>query len=223
MRPNLGKLAIGFLWVLLLGYSFTLAPANDSLLTKRILAASIGGSWDGIDPSVIAVWNMLGLVPLLYLSLLIPDGRRQRVWSWPFGLLMMMGGAFVLVPWLLLRTERDSAAHPYRMGMMIVRSAVYRWGIVCGLLGLTVFGVLWGNAEAYLRLFWSKRLIHVMTLDLLFCAALLPYLIGKLRRPEDIEQEPSWAKALLWLPLFGPALWNALCYRPATLSFQPDQ
>ena len=59
MRPNLGKLAIGFLWALLLGYSFTLAPANDSLLTKRILAASIGGSWDGIDPSVIAVWNML--------------------------------------------------------------------------------------------------------------------------------------------------------------------
>ena len=127
MRPNLGKRAIGFLWVLLLGYSSTLAPTSLSL------------------------------------------------------------------------------------------------GIVCGLLGLTVFGVLWGNAEAYLRLFWSKRLIHVMTLDLLFCAALLPYLIGKLRRPEDIEQEPSWAKALLWLPLFGPALWNALYYRPATLSFQPDQ
>lgn len=218
MRSSrLAKLLIASVWAGLLVYAFAFAPPEDATVTRHLLAGSFGGSYGGLDATVVAVWNTLGVVPLLYLSLLLPDGRRQRVWSWPFGLLMMAGGAFVLVPWLLLRTEEDSAARPFALGMRLVRSAVFRWGIVVGLLGLFGYAVARGSIDGFAKLFWHARLVHVMTLDLLLCAALLPYLIVKLRRPEDLIGEPAWARALLLVPLIGPALWNALYYRPVPL------
>lgn len=218
MRPlRLAKLLIAAVWAGLLVYVFAFAPPHDPAVTRRLLAGTFGGSYAGLDAAVVAVWNLLGVVPLLYLSLLVPDGRRQRVWSWPFGLLMMVGGAFVLVPWLLLRTEEDSAARRFQLGMRLVRSAVFRWGIVAGILGLGGYGLVRGSIAGFAALFWHARLVHVMTLDLLLCAALLPYLIAKLRRPEDVVGEPAWARALPLVPLIGPALWNALYYRPVPL------
>jgi hypothetical protein len=214
---KLAKMLIAGVWAGLLCYAFTLAPPNDAAVTHKLLAGSVSGSFSGIDPAVVAVWNLLGVVPLLYLSLLVPDGRRQRVLSWPFGLLMMVGGGFILVPWLLLRSEQPSATRPFRLGMRVVRSATYRWGIVVAIVGLCGYGLGAGSVSGFAKLFWQARLVHVMTLDLLLCAALLPYLIGKLRRPDDVASEPSWARLLLLLPLLGPALWSALYYRPVPL------
>ena len=216
-RTKIGKLVVAAVWAGLLLYAFTAAPPDDPTLAQRLIRASFGGPRAGLDPAVLAVWNMLGVVPLLYLSLLVPDGRRQRVWSWPFGLLMMAGGAFILVPWLLLRTEQDSAARPWRLGMRIVRSGVFRYGIVATLLGHTLYGVFYGSASGFMKLFSSTGLVNVMTFDLLLCAGLLPYYIALLRRRKADFVESPWERPLLWIPLFGPALWSALCYRPAPI------
>lgn len=219
MRSPLGaKWLLAAVWAGLLIYAFTLAPPDDPELTRRLLQGTLRGSFAGLDPAVVAIWNLLGVIPLLYLSLLVPDGRRQRVPGWSFGLLMMAAGAFALIPWLLLRTETDSGARPSRIGMRIVRSALFRWALPAAATGLVLYGFLWGSWRELVTLFWRARLVHVMTLDLLLCMALLPYLIGKLRRPQDLRGEPAWAPALLLVPLLGPALWNALYYRPAPLA-----
>ena len=211
------KLLIGVVWAGLLFYAFTAAPPDDPAPTQRLVRGTLQLSFAGIEPAVVAIWNLLGMVAFLYLSLLVPDGRHQRVWSWPFGLLMMVGGAFILVPWLLLRTEQDSAVRPFRLGMRIVRSAVYRWYLVGGVVTLTLYGVSRGSYSNFRALFWQSQIVHVMTLDLILCTLLLPYLITKLRRPQDLPAEPPWARMLPLIPLLGPALWNALYYRPAPL------
>ena len=55
MRPNLGKRAIGFLWVLLLGYSSTLAPTSLSLgIVCGLLGLTVFGSFVGKPRSVSA-------------------------------------------------------------------------------------------------------------------------------------------------------------------------
>ena len=71
-------------------------------------------------PAVWGVFQLLGIVPLMYWALLFPDGRGQKVWAWPFALGMMAFGAFSLLPYLILR-------RPYPNAVPGARNLAVRW------------------------------------------------------------------------------------------------
>ncbi len=99
---QLRKVALSILWVVSLVYAFGFAPPNqpDTFdLIVRLSTAQIAG----INPLIVALFNIMGVWPLIYSSLLLLDGRMQKVWAWPFWVASFAAGAFGLLPYLILR------------------------------------------------------------------------------------------------------------------------
>ena len=126
MTPLLARrLAYSLLLLAYVFYAARLAPPDNGH-EPSFLALALGRG-PARNPAIWAVFNLLGVVPLMCWGLLFPDGRGQRVWAWPFALGMMAFGAFALLPYLILR-------HPYTVPVVgkterfrsVVRRAVVR-------------------------------------------------------------------------------------------------
>lgn len=209
------RLLLLLLWLALIGYAVLLAPPPNHDLTQRLIHATLTMQYDGIDPAILAVWNLLGLVPLLYASLLLPMSRWQRVPAWPFLVLMLALGGFVMVPYLLLRSEQPTVQRSLSWPARVLQSRAMAWLLVVGIVAMLALLLLRGSASAYLSAYQSSALIAVMSWDLVLCAIVLPYVALEASRCQTATRaEPAWATLLLCVPLLGPALWNALARRP---------
>jgi hypothetical protein len=96
------KLGFGLLWVSFAVYAFFLAPPNQPDTFELIKNLSTG-KWDGINPLVIALFNIMGIWPMIYSGLIFSDGREQKIPAWPFAVGSFGVGAFALLPYLALR------------------------------------------------------------------------------------------------------------------------
>lgn len=205
--------AAGFLtlWALFVGYAFVLAPPDDPAFTRRLLEAGILLRDTGVDPLVVAVFSALGVVPVVYAALLLPQGRRQPLATWPFVLAMMGVGGFALLPYLALRSDRVVDRGPSRVHTALRHRAV---GVLTlgGLVALGLYGLTRGSVGAYAALFASNRFVHVMSLDLALCGLLMPYAVSLARAGDAVDEAP-WARWLGRLPLVGGPLWCALVRR----------
>lgn len=216
------RLLFGLLWLGFSLYGFVLAPPDDPEATFALIQRLIAGKIDGINPLIVAEFNLMGVLPLGYGCLLLVDGHRHRTQgsrlpAWPFASLMMAVGAFALLPYLALRKpvaqlENDGILAPLPWTLKIWNSA---WtgrvllGVTLALLG---FGILRGDWGDFVGQWQSSRFIHVMTLDFILLTALLPYLIAE-DRVGRVETGSGLTSVVNGLPLLGPLLYLAL--RPA--------
>ena len=207
------KLVIGAAWLGLIGYWIFAAPPSDPPLERALWGGLLTLRWDGVDPSIVAVFLLLGVSAELYLVLLLRDGRMQPVPGWPFGLAMFGLGSFVLVPYLLLRQERPPPPAPPGRITRVLSSRPVGWILVATLLAIGGWGIACGSAAAFARAFRTSMLVHVMTLDLGLATLLLWPLVEASRRLDPPAREPAIARAVRALPLVGPALWSALVTR----------
>ena len=75
------SIGIAALWIGLLGYAFFLAPNQtpyrDQIFIERILGI---GQKDGyvVDPVFVGLFNIMGIYPAIYASLLVPAGRSEN-------------------------------------------------------------------------------------------------------------------------------------------------
>jgi hypothetical protein len=79
------------------------------------------GQWDGEEPVVVALFNLMGVWPFVLAAQLAPWLRRRPLPLWPFALGSMVLGAFVLLPGLavaghLSRWGDGRAGSPDRPG-----------------------------------------------------------------------------------------------------------
>ncbi len=216
------RLLFGLLWLGFGLYAFVLAPPDDSEATFALIQRLIAGDIDGINPLIVAEFNLMGVLPLAYGCLLLVDSYRHRTHgsrlpAWPFVSLMMAVGAFALLPYLALRKpvaqlEDDRILTPLPWPLKVWNSA---WtgrvlsGVAVGLLG---FGILRGDWGDFMRQWQSSRFIHVMTLDFVLLTALLPYVIAEDRSGR--VDPGSWLTSVVnGVPLLGSLLYLAL--RPA--------
>lgn len=195
------------LWCAFVAYAAWLAPPDDPVLLGRLIRGDVAR----VDPSIVAVFDMLGVVPVLASGFVLRDGVGRKLPAWPFALGMFVVGAFSLLPWLALRrlggsTERSPEPGRVRRWLATRLAA---WGIVIALVALTSWGVVAGSASAYLAAFRTASLVHVMTIDLVVCACLLIVLAREGHGSE------SPLATLRWLPLFGVAIENAVLRRTA--------
>lgn len=204
------KIGWGWLlvWVAFAVYAFAFAPPDDPALTRALMRGMITFDFDGTDPSIAAVFSMLGVVPVLASGFVLADGARRRLAAWPFALGMFAVGAFALLPWLAFRGVAGPRAtrEPGAVRRVLDRRAC-RAGIVLALAALAVWGVARGSAAAYAAAFRSTSMVNVMTLDLLLCTLLLHVLVEEARRREP-HAESGLVRALRFVPLFGSAVWN---------------
>lgn len=196
------------LWLGFVLYAFILAPPDRPDTADLILKLSTG-AWEGINPTVIALFNAMGLWPMAYAALALIDGHGQKQRAWPFVLVSFAVGAFALLPYLALRQP-----NPHFSGSKsaLLRLLEARWlgaALTAGAIALASFALLKGDWLNFWQQWQTSRFIHVMSLD--FCALwlLFPVLLRDDMARRGLSQ-PWVPAAVLALPLVGAGLYLAL-------------
>jgi hypothetical protein len=208
---NVQSILFFIVWLFFLGYAVFFAPPGtpdtSELLLKLILAQTAG-----LNPILVALFNIMGLLPIWYWFLLAPDSRIQKIPVWPFALGMMAAGGFALLPYLALRTSYAQAPPAQKSLSWMQRLFDNRWialMVVLGVFGLGFYGLQQGDWTNYLTQFHRNQFVHVMSLDFLLLCICLPILIQ-----QDLTHRKLSEKNLLWklalIPLLGPAIYLVL-------------
>ena len=200
----LRRLGYGMLLVLYGLYAVFAAPQGDP--DKNMFLTLALGRGPARNPAIWGVFQLLGVVPLLYWAVIFPDGRGQKVWAWPFALGMMALGAFSLLPYLILR-------RPYPVPKPSARNLAVRWfegrpfavfaALALGALLGTIFSG--GNAADYAAWFRHSNFVHLMTVDLLLLLLLFPALLRDDMARRGVSEEEALGRFALSVPLIGPA------------------
>ncbi|MBE9177094.1 DUF2834 domain-containing protein [Oculatella sp. LEGE 06141] len=202
------RVAFGVLWVGFAAYAFLLAPPNAPD-TASLLVHLATGQWNGINPLVIALFNIMGVLPLAYSSLLLVDGRGQRLPAWPFVLASFGVGAFMVLPYLALRQPNPTFTGE-KNGLL--KGLDSRWtgaAIALSAIGLILYGVTAGDWSNFVYQWQTSRFIHVMSLDFGLLCVLFPALIGDDMARRGIEDNRVLG-AITLIPLFGALAYLAL-------------
>lgn len=204
------QISFWVIWAGFLIYAFGFAPPNSPDTLDLILDLSTG-NWDGINPLIIALFNLMGILPMIYACFLFIDGRGQKLWAWLFAVVSFGVGAFALVPYLALRAPNPSFSGQKDLLLKILDS---RWLGVLLTVATTVlvgFGVLQGDWSNFVSQWQTTRFIHVMSLDFCLLCVLVPALLG-----HDLARRGIHNPAIFWavslVPLFGTLIY--LCLRP---------
>ncbi|HEY9645930.1 MAG TPA: DUF2834 domain-containing protein [Chroococcidiopsis sp.] len=205
MKKSIG---FGLLWVGLIGYAFIVAPP-DQPDTWTLIQHLSTGQLAGINPLIVTLFNVMGVLPMIYASVLVFDGRGQRLPAWPFMVGAFAIGAFALLPYLALRRPNPTFDGD--------RNGWLRWidshwnGLAIALLsaGLLGYGAIAGDFSDFVQQWQTSRFIHVMSLDFCLLCLLFPSLLGDdMARRQWVNPLVFWAVSLV--PLLGPAVYLAI-------------
>lgn len=211
--------ALGLLWVGFIVYAFLFAPPTQPDTFALIQDLSTG-KWDGINPLVIALFNIMGVLPMLYSCFLYSDGRMQKIPAWPFAAVSFAVGAFALLPYLALRQPNPTFTGEKDWWLKLWDS---RWlgGLVAiGAIVLLIYGLTQGNWSDFVQQWRSSRFIHVMSLDFCLLCLLPAALLG-----DDMARRGVGDRRLFWTVALVPLL-GALAYvtfRPSLNETAPAQ
>jgi len=202
------KITFGLLWVGFVAYAFLLAPPDqpDTLTLIQNLST---GQWQEINPLVVALFNIMGIMPMIYSCLLFLDGRGQKLPAWILSLAAFAVGAFALLPYLALRQANGTFVGKKNRLLGVLDS---RWtgGILAiGAIVLLFYGIHSGDWSDFIRQWQTSRFIHVMSLDFCLLCLLFPALLSDdMSRRGWQDQRIFWAVTLL--PLIGAVAYLTL-------------
>ncbi len=164
----------------LLGEALVLSPPQRPDQNAWVLRL-LTGQWSGEEPSVVALFQLMGVWPLAMAALLAPRLRRRPVPLWPFALGSMALGAFVLLPGLALGGEPGPEAR--WQGWLRHRALLSVLGLAT--VSLVGWAVVAGDAAAFRAAWRSEQFVHVMSHD--FVALWITSLIAA-----HEQQERRW-------------------------------
>lgn len=216
------KIGFWLLWLGFVAYAFLLAPPDQPDTIELIKNLSTG-NWEGINPLIIALFNIMGIWPLIYSGLMFIDGREQKIPAWLFATGSFGVGAFALLPYLALRQPNQEFTGSKDIVLKLLDSRWLGITLTLGALSLLSFGLLKGDWGDFIQQWQTKRFIHVMSLDFCLLCLLFPALLGDdMARRGLKNSQVFWVVALV--PMIGPLLY--LCLRPplsdSTQEVAPD-
>lgn len=198
---------IGFvvLWLGFVTYAFFLSPPEQPGTFELIKNLSTG-RWDGINPLVVSLFNIMGVFPMIYSCVLFIDGRAQKISAAPFALISFGVGAFAILPYLFLRSPNAEFPGQKNWLIKILDSRITGVLLLISASILVSYGLLSGDWGNFVQQWQTNRFIHVMSLDFCLLCLLFPALLG-----DDMARRGMQNKALFWvaalIPLFGPLLY----------------
>jgi hypothetical protein len=202
------KITFGLLWLGFISYAFFFAPPEQPDTFELIKNLSTG-NWQGINPLIISLFNIMGIWPFIYSAVVFFDGRGQKIPAWPFASGSFALGAFSLLPYLALRENNQTFVGEKNLFLKILDSRILGILLTIGATVLLIFG-LQGNWGDFLQQWQSNRFIHVMSLDFVMLSLLFSTLLG-----DDMKRRGWQNNQLFWLfaiPLLGALIY--LCIRP---------
>ncbi|WP_414514173.1 DUF2834 domain-containing protein [Nostoc sp. PCC 9305] len=205
------KIAFGLLWLGFVVYAFFLAPPDQPGTFELIKNLSIG-QWQGVNPLVIALFNLMGIWPLIYSAVVFIDGRGQKIPAWLFATASFGVGAFALLPYLAFREPNNQFVGQKNILLKVLDSRVTGFVLTVATVVLVTYGIREGDWGSFVQEWQTNRFIHVMSLDFCLLSLLFPTLLG-----DDMVRRGWKSPQLFWLialiPLFGPLVY--LSVRPS--------
>ncbi|WP_247215814.1 DUF2834 domain-containing protein [Synechococcus sp. C9] len=196
------------IWLGFVGYAFLLAPPDQPEtwdLIQRLIRFDVAG----VNPLIVALFNLMGVWPGIYAAVLLTDGRGQKIPAWPFVAGSFALGAFALLPYLALRRPfpewRGSVSWGLRLWNSRVLGVVWL-GLTLGFMG---YGLSQGSWGEWWQAFQTSRFIHVMSLDFLLLSVLFPLVLGDDMTRRRVNHTP-WFALVSALPMVGAALYLIL-------------
>jgi hypothetical protein len=206
----LRKISFILIWLGFISYAFLFAPPDNFPESLELITNLSTGNWEGINPVIIALFNIMGIWPLIYSSVLFIDGRGQKIPAWPFATVSFALGAFAILPYLALREPNQEFTGNKNLFLKIFDSRITGILLTLGAVVLFAYGFQgdWGN---FIQQWQTSRFIHVMSLDFCMLSLLFPSLLG-----DDMTRRGWKDNKLFWLfalvPFFGALIY--LCVRP---------
>lgn len=199
------NIAFALLWLGFSVYAFTLAPPAQPDTLDLILQLS-SGQWEGLNPLIVALFNLMGVWPMIYACLALLDGPGQKISAWPFVALSFGIGAFALLPYLALREPNPTFAGEKTALLKVVDSPWTGRFLLLGALAMVGYGLADGhwaaNGADFIQQWRSSQFIHVMSLDFcMLCAVVSPLLKDDMARRNLERPWLYWMGVLV--PLFG--------------------
>jgi hypothetical protein len=157
------RLAAGAVWLTLIMVAVLASPPSDPG-TGALVMKMLTGHLEGVNLSFFALFNLMGVWPMVLASLLANDPK----WKWPFVLGSFALGAFVLGPWMVLRSWAPQPATSSVVAR-VLRSAGLR--VVLGLAALVLLGLFFfgGDLAAFIALWPTNQFAFVMSFDFVAC------------------------------------------------------
>lgn len=210
------RVLAGLLWLGLVVEAFGFAPAATPG-TGAMVWKMLSLQTQGIEPWVFAIFNSLGIVPMVYACLLLPEPKQSKVPAWPFVGLSFFLGAFGLFPYLMLRhsptpEESENAARALSLWQRLSESKLLAGFLLASSLALMGYGLLRGNVQAFAQAWKTNQLVHIMSLDFAVLALVCPWLIRQDWKRRGGFHAGLWL--LTWTPVVGGTIY--LLLRPST-------
>jgi hypothetical protein len=196
------KIIFWLLWIGFAIYAFVFAPPNQPDTFELIKNLSTG-QWQGINPIIISLFNLMGVFPLIYSCMVFIDGRGQKIPAWLFATFSFGVGAFALLPYLALREPNPNFVGEKNVFLKLLDSRITGIILSIGAIILVYYGLQGGNWSDFINQWQTDRFINVMSLDFCLLCLLFPALLG-----DDMAKRGMKNPTLFWfvtlIPLFGP-------------------
>mmetsp|Transcript_29593 Transcript_29593/g.74270 ORF Transcript_29593/g.74270 Transcript_29593/m.74270 type:complete len:292 (+) Transcript_29593:133-1008(+) len=219
LRPE--RLALATAWAGFFGFAAVVAPHGDAVnaFDLDFVKTLIGQPFKGaVNPVAEAQFNMLGVMPAVYASLLLPGAKDQKpLPAAPFVVSAFALGYGALGPYLVARQQRDEPVARSQLGWYTRTVAESKINALA-LAGFAAFLIYYGSTNlsaatlAEYQDIWATKsaLVAASSIDL---AILSLVVINPMR--EDCRRRGWDASAALpfcLIPVLGPALY--LLFRP---------
>ena len=205
------KIILMGMWLGFIAYAIFLAPADNPETLDLIFNLS-SGKWSGINAYVICLFNIMGVLPFIYASFLIVDGRNQKIMATPFVLGSFFLGAFILLPYLAFRETNTQFTGEKTLIIKILDSRLFSIIITVICLSLIVIAFSKGDWQNFIYQWQNSKFINVMSLDFCVLSLLFPVIVN-----DDMAKRGMGNKSVFWLisltPLIGTLFYT--CFRPS--------
>ncbi len=215
----IGKIGFIVLWLGFATYAFLLAPP-DQPDTLNLIKNLSTGQWEGINPIVISLFNIMGVWPMIYSCLMFIDGRGQKIPAWPFATFSFGVGAFALLPYLALREPNPKFTGTKNIFLKLLDSRLTGVLLTVGTIVLVAYGLINGDWGNFVYQWQTSRFVNVMSLDFCLLCLSFPALLGDDMARRNLKNPQFfWITALI--PLFGSLIY--LCVRPPLTATDPEK
>ena len=203
------KIIFGLIWVSFLGYAFFFAPTASPDTLDLIIDLSTG-NLQGINPLVVSLFNLMGVLPAIYACLLFFDGRSQKIPAWVFAVGCFGLGAFALLPYLAFRESNTVWDGDKNLLLKILESPITGLILTFGAIALLVSGIIYGDWGDFVWQWQTNQFIHIMGIDFCLLSLLFPTLVKDDSIRRGIKN-PEIFWVISFIPLFGTLIY--LCLR----------
>ena len=203
------KIIFALIWVSFISYTFLLAPSASPDTLDLIIDLSTGNLQD-INPLVVSLFNLMGILPAAYACLLLFDGRGQKL---PAGIFVIGSfglGAFALLPYLALRESSTVWEGEKNLLLKVLESPLTGIALTFGAIALLSSGIIYGDWGDFVLQWQTSQFIHVMSLDFSLLSLLFPTLVKDDSIRRGIKN-PEIFWIISFIPLFGALIY--LCLR----------